>query len=1185
MQRETFTFRSLILLPFLTATLLLVPLGASAAVDVDLTGTVLTIAFDDAASDQVTLAVFQDGYETNGAAEQSGTGTITQVVVTDAGAANLSGIYFTAFQQDLTGGLEVSGVTEAVVKETAQMSTAGGNVVIDATAVTVSADIVTGGGDLQITGNILLSANVNTAHETDSSLAGAQTFTGPITLQADVTLTTVSESYRASSSAGIELHGAVNGAYSLTLEAGPIDATQPIGGVTKLTSLTARSRSGCCPYDYFDHSYDQRFSGVNTVGGQHYFVRQMASGISLEGDYSAEEISVSGLDGYFGVDAVFAAETTVTATNGLHVETVSWEVASNLPGSQCAVDGVSISAIDDAVAETAQSGTGVSTSISLAGCTTDEQITLTLDMGDIPALPAVGAEIYHIEATDTWTLVSDAVVSGSAVTLVLGDGVLDTDPTQGEVEATFTSAVPADFSGEGPLFSIDLDANPDGTIVSAQGSNCFGTLAHAGDVNADGTADLIVGAFCHDSAKGAAYVVYGGQLYNQEVRIINTYGQSIEPSEGFQIATIKSTSDEFGYSVLGAADFNFDGHSDLVVGDPSSGSFDYGSLGVFFGPFSGDEIQNAPDITLGYSLSYAHFGEAIASGDLNGDGIDDLVISQPNSGVEDGRVYVIFGKADLDGSISMDNLGDAGITLTARTALSDDFSVATGRDINGDGIDDLVIGSHGVTVPYAENAAGRVSVIFGGASIAGGSLDTDLGDAGFHIDAVPEAELGHTVALSDINNDGLADILIGSVTGAYVVYGSNETDNIHTARLGDRGFHIRDVDDGQPGIRPYAVGSGGDINSDGLEDAFILSPRKLGLLLYGVGENEDPQQGVTIDNPDNRGFIINSVTFCCNGNGVKWASLPDATGDARWDLFFGGLDTSVSGGGRVSLLSGFTALEVAYPSAVQLNVGESLDVAPISVVSNGDEVYAVSPQLPEGLSLNTATGEISGIPEQAFSGGVTITLSDRMIARVGSASAVFNLVIEPVAPDPPVSVSAEAINGGVKAAWSAPPLDGGAAVTGYRATVQPGGQFCDATVTNCVISDLQNGVTYTVSVVATNAKGSSLPSDPSNAVSWIDEDADGVNDVADNCLGAANPLQENFDGDALGDLCDPDDDNDGLTDDEELALGTDPKNRDSDGDGWSDKEETEEGTDPLQASSQPESNSGLPIWLLYQATQ
>ena len=59
----------------------------------------------------------------------------------------------------------------------------------------------------------------------------------------------------------------------------------------------------------------------------------------------------------------------------------------------------------------------------------------------------------------------------------------------------------------------------------------------------------------------------------------------------------------------------------------------------------------------------------------------------------------------------------------------------------------------------------------------------------------------------------------------------------------------------------------------------------------------------------------------------------------------------------------------------------------------------------------------------------------------------------------------------------------------------------------------------------------------------------------------------------------------GLTDEEELALGTDPKNRDSDGDGWSDKEETEEGADPLQASSQPESNSGLPIWLLYKATQ
>ena len=89
----------------------------------------------------------------------------------------------------------------------------------------------------------------------------------------------------------------------------------------------------------------------------------------------------------------------------------------------------------------------------------------------------------------------------------------------------------------------------------------------------------------------------------------------------------------------------------------------------------------------------------------------------------------------------------------------------------------------------------------------------------------------------------------------------------------------------------------------------------------------------------------------------------------------------------------------------------------------------------------------------------------------------------------------------------------------------------------------------------------------------------------DNCPEVPNPQQTNTDGDGRGDLCDADDDNDGLTDTEEAELGTDPLKRDTDGDGWSDKEEVNEGADPLQASSQPEISNGLPIWLLYQATQ
>jgi hypothetical protein len=99
-----------------------------------------------------------------------------------------------------------------------------------------------------------------------------------------------------------------------------------------------------------------------------------------------------------------------------------------------------------------------------------------------------------------------------------------------------------------------------------------------------------------------------------------------------------------------------------------------------------------------------------------------------------------------------------------------------------------------------------------------------------------------------------------------------------------------------------------------------------------------------------------------------------------------------------------------------------------------------------------------------------------------------------------------------------------------------------------------------------------------------DDDNDGVLDVNDELPFDASEDKDS-DGDGIGNNADPDDDNDGLSDVEEVALGTDPLRRDTDGDGWSDGEEVSEGTDPLLASSRPEPSTGLPIWLLYQATQ
>jgi len=95
------------------------------------------------------------------------------------------------------------------------------------------------------------------------------------------------------------------------------------------------------------------------------------------------------------------------------------------------------------------------------------------------------------------------------------------------------------------------------------------------------------------------------------------------------------------------------------------------------------------------------------------------------------------------------------------------------------------------------------------------------------------------------------------------------------------------------------------------------------------------------------------------------------------------------------------------------------------------------------------------------------------------------------------------------------------------------------------------------------------------ALTSIDGDADGVANSADNCPAAANPLQENNDGDSQGDVCDPDDDNDTLSDVDEINLyGTDPFLPDTDSDGFDDPVEIAAGSDPLDSGNIPGSASG-----------
>ena len=129
--------------------------------------------------------------------------------------------------------------------------------------------------------------------------------------------------------------------------------------------------------------------------------------------------------------------------------------------------------------------------------------------------------------------------------------------------------------------------------------------------------------------------------------------------------------------------------------------------------------------------------------------------------------------------------------------------------------------------------------------------------------------------------------------------------------------------------------------------------------------------------------------------------------------------------------------------------------------------------------------------------------------------------------------------------------------------MQPGGEYMDdtgASITDVALRALavtEGPLTFTCAVPGSGARMA------------INRDEDIVLDGLDNCVAIANDNQLNFDGDAQGDVCDSDDDNDAVSDEDEALYGTNSMNPDTDGDFFTDGEEIAAGSDPLDLNSTP----------------
>ncbi|WP_459192637.1 hypothetical protein [Halosimplex sp. J119] len=222
-------------------------------------------------------------------------------------------------------------------------------------------------------------------------------------------------------------------------------------------------------------------------------------------------------------------------------------------------------------------------------------------------------------------------------------------------------------------------------------------------------------------------------------------------------------------------------------------------------------------------------GQSVASaGDVNGDGVDDLIIGAPrnsSAGPNTGAAYIVYGPAD-PGEV---NLSDADVTLRGVTNNElAGWSVSTAGDVNGDGIDDVVVGAPGNDT--AAPNGGAAFVVYGGESLpAEMNLSAEDADA---VLAGTEAYGQAGYSVSEVNRSGADGVAVGApyanTTGpnagaAYMVSGLTlgeapgsvlNLSEADAAYLGERdGSHAG-----------WSVSTAGDVDDDGTEDIIVGAP-------------------------------------------------------------------------------------------------------------------------------------------------------------------------------------------------------------------------------------------------------------------------------------------------------------------------------------------------------------------------